>query len=52
MSDQAENLADIGIDNIEYINSEQTTKEREKAVQSMAAGKFQIIFISPERFQI
>lgn len=51
MFDQADNLKDAGIDNIEFINSEQTPEEREKVKNKMAGGCYQIVFIAPERMQ-
>ena len=52
MFDQAENLKTNRIDRIAFINSEQETKERAKIIRQMGNGKFQIVFISPERLQI
>ncbi len=52
MFDQADNLKSIMIDNINFINSEQSPEERETIINEMTAGKYQLVFISPERLQI
>lgn len=52
MLDQAENLKAAGIDCVEFINSDQTVLEREEVVKNFDQGRYQIIFVSPERFQI
>jgi len=52
MLDQAENLKTMSIDNIEFINSDQSAKEREEVMRKFSQGKYKIIFVSPERFQI
>lgn len=53
MMDQVDNLqSNFAIDWTLYINSMQDTKEREAAIDLMAAGRSMFIFISPERLQI
>ena len=52
MLDQAENLKDVGIDLLEFINSEMTPKERERAEENLSKGKYLFVFIAPERLQI
>ncbi|MFW5988139.1 MAG: RecQ family ATP-dependent DNA helicase [bacterium] len=52
MYDQWVNLKEFGIDNVQYISSDLSKKEREKAVEDLGKGKYQISLISPERLQI
>ncbi len=52
MLDQIENLKDFGIDVSEFISSDQTAEERGEIINNLVKGKYQFIFISPERLQI
>ncbi|MFA5597036.1 MAG: RecQ family ATP-dependent DNA helicase [Pusillimonas sp.] len=51
MHDQLAGLNARHINCCEKISSEQDGEEKEKILKEMAAGKYQIVFISPERFQ-
>lgn len=52
MVDQMDNLLDAGIDKVTYINSDLSPQNKEKVMNKMAKGKYQIVYIAPERFQI
>lgn len=52
MFDQYQNLLDMGIDNVQYINSDLNDSEKEKAINDLSQGRTQIVLISPERLQI
>jgi ATP-dependent DNA helicase RecQ len=52
MFDQVDNLKKNLIDNINYINSEQSGQERDEVVNQMSMGGYQMVFMSPERLQI
>lgn len=51
MKDQRDNLDKRYITNSNYINSNQNGEEKEKVQTEFACGKYQFIWISPERFQ-
>lgn len=51
MFDQADNLNAYLIENINFINSEQTSDERVKVINEMSNGRYLMVFIAPERFQ-
>ncbi|GIK60400.1 MAG: RecQ family ATP-dependent DNA helicase [Ignavibacteriota bacterium] len=51
MFDQADNMNNYLIDNISFINSELTSEERVQVVNEMSNGKYNLVFIAPERFQ-
>ena len=51
MFDQADNLRNYLIENLNFINSELTSQEREIVVSEMSNGKYHLVFISPERLQ-
>lgn len=51
MFDQADNLRDYCIENIQFINSEQSALQRANVINEMSNGKYQMVFIAPERFQ-
>lgn len=52
MHDQNDNLSALGIDATTFINSSLSPPLRAFHTQRMIKGKFQFIFISPERLQI
>lgn len=52
MKDQYDKLIDNGITKTTYINSFNTKDERERNIDQLTQGKFLILFVSPERFQI
>jgi ATP-dependent DNA helicase RecQ len=52
MFDQVDNLQRVGIDAVQYINSEQSTSEREQVSRNMSNGQYSMVFIAPERLQI
>lgn len=52
MVDQAENMKAVGIDCVEFINSDQTAREREEVVRNFEQGSYLMVLVSPERFQI
>lgn len=52
MKDQYDKLIENGITKTTYINSFNTKEERENNTELLIYGKFHIIFVSPERFQI
>lgn len=52
MKDQYDKLIENGITKTAYINSFNTKDERLANTDKLTAGKVQIIFVSPERFQI
>jgi len=52
MRDQNDNLKAAGIDSATFINSSITATEREERSEAMVKGKYQFVFISPERLQI
>ena len=51
IEDQKDNLDGNYIKNIETITSNKNAKEKEEIMSNFAKGKYQFIFISPERFQ-
>lgn len=51
MKDQRDNLDKRYITNSNYINSNQQANEKEKVQIEFANGKYQFVWISPERFQ-
>ncbi|MDD3322183.1 MAG: RecQ family ATP-dependent DNA helicase [Paludibacter sp.] len=51
MKDQRDNLDKRYITNSNYINSNQEAGEKEKIQIEFASGKYQFVWISPERFQ-
>lgn len=52
MKDQFDKLIDNGISNTAYINSFDSKEEREVKLEKLTDGKYQFIFVSPERFQM
>lgn len=52
MRDQNDNLKAAGIDSTTFINSSITARERKERSNAMLKGKYQFVFISPERLQI
>lgn len=52
MIDQHRNIEKLGITNVNFISSDLTTEEREKAIQDFGCGRYLLVWISPERFQI
>lgn len=52
MKDQYDKLIQNGITNTAFINSFNTKEEREEDIKNMSEGKYNIVFVSPERFQI
>lgn len=50
MKDQVDQLRRLGID-AAYINSSLTRPERESRYRNVRAGKYRILFVSPERFR-
>lgn len=52
MKDQFDKLIDNGITKANFINSFNTKDEREKNIEELTEGKYLILFVSPERFQI
>jgi ATP-dependent DNA helicase RecQ len=52
MKDQYDKLIEIGFTKVSFINSFNSKEERLERIEKLAKGKFQIIFVSPERFQI
>ena len=52
MIDQHRNLKNAGIDCAAYLSSDLVAVERKLVMKRMARGEYQILFISPERFQI
>lgn len=52
MYDQKENLDRRYITNTNYISGDQSAVEKKKVSKEFADGKYHIIWISPERFQI
>jgi ATP-dependent DNA helicase RecQ len=52
MKDQFDKLIDNGITRASFINSFNTKDERTERMQALADGQFQILFVSPERFQM
>ena len=51
MKDQRDNLDKLYISNSNFINSNQRPEEKEKIQMEYANGKYQFMWISPERFQ-
>ncbi len=49
--DQKRNLHEAGMDRAEYISSIQETEEKSSIIRDFADGRYQIIWISPERLQ-
>lgn len=52
MKDQFDKLIQNGITNTVFINSFNTKEEREENIKGLSEGKYSIVFVSPERFQI
>lgn len=52
MKDQYEKLLQNGIDKTVFINSFKTNEEKDRHLELLAEGKYQFVFISPERLQI
>lgn len=52
MRDQHENLVNMGIDATVFINSSLGAWRRRDACEEMVQGRYQFVFISPERMQI
>lgn len=52
MKDQFDKLIENGISKTTFINSFNTKDEREANTEKLIKGEVQIIFVSPERFQI
>jgi ATP-dependent DNA helicase RecQ len=52
MKDQHDKLIDNGIGNSTFINSFNSKEEREGRMEDLMEGKFLIVFVSPERFQM
>ncbi|WMJ22923.1 RecQ family ATP-dependent DNA helicase [Paludicola sp. MB14-C6] len=50
--DQKDNLDDVHIDRTSYISSDLDAKQKDQIMMNYAQGKYQIIWISPERFQV
>jgi len=52
MRDQDDNLRDLGLDATVFINSSMSAAEKKVACQRMIEGRYQFVFISPERLVI
>lgn len=52
MYDQKQDLDSICISRVSHITSDDDGEDKEKIMKAFADGKFNFIFISPERFQI
>ena len=52
MKDQYDKLIQNGMTNTAFINSFNTKEEREENINNLSEGKYNIVFVSPERFQI
>lgn len=52
MKDQFDKLIQNGITNTVFINSFNTKEERDENIKGLSEGKYSIVFVSPERFQI
>ena len=52
MRDQVQNLRDVGIDATTVINATISAPEREQRGERMTRGRYQFVFVSPERLQI
>ena len=52
MLDQRDDLHSLGVDRAEFINSSLSTKQRQSVLEQMEQGRYQFLFISPERMQI
>ncbi len=52
MRDQDQNLRALGIDSTTFINSSISIGERKLRSQEFIEGKYQFVFVSPERLQI
>ena len=52
MHDQFANLRQAGIGSVRYIDSSLGTQERQRVQREMREGRFQFVFVSPERLQI
>lgn len=51
MLDQRDNLDTLGIENTNFINSDISGEEKKKIQKEFSVGKYQFIWIAPERFQ-
>ncbi|MDN3205653.1 DEAD/DEAH box helicase [Algoriphagus sediminis] len=52
MKDQYDKLIDNGIGNSTFINSFNTKDERQERMDNLKQGRYLILFVSPERFQM
>lgn len=52
MKDQFDKLIEYGFSKVQFINSFNTPEERDENLENLTLGKYQIVFVSPERFQI
>jgi superfamily II DNA helicase RecQ/very-short-patch-repair endonuclease len=52
MRDQAQNLRAVGIDTTTVLNASVPAPERERRSARMRDGRYQFVFVSPERLQI
>lgn len=52
MKDQFDKLVEYGFTKTQYINSFNKTEERDENLENLTLGKYLIVFVSPERFQI
>jgi len=52
MKDQFDKLVENGITKTAFINSFNTKEERVRYIQELIEGRYLILFVSPERFQI
>lgn len=52
MKDQFDKLIENGFSRASFINSSNSKEERNKRMADLAGGQYQILFVSPERFQM
>lgn len=52
MEDQRRGMHDNGITKVEFINSSHSAEEKSRILNEFRQGKYNILLISPERFQI
>jgi ATP-dependent DNA helicase RecQ len=52
MKDQYDKLMEQGITRVAYINSLDTKEARDEKFQRLYEGEYQVLFVSPERFQM
>lgn len=50
MQDQTQKASDVGL-RASFINSSISTDEKQKRLRELAAGQFDIVFVTPERFK-